>query len=197
MNGCGNLIIRFVFAAAVIFVSPSVSSADSVVSNSVARPSTWAVLLEKPGLPNLFRVTDSLYRGAQPAPEGITELKAMGIETVLNLRSLHTDDLGDTGLGYFSIPMNSWHSEEEDVVAFLKIVSDTNNLPIFVHCQHGSDRTGTMCAIYRVAVQGWSKEDALKEMREGGYGFHPVWQNLVNYFNALDIEKLKKEAGLK
>lgn len=40
--------------------------------------------------------------------------------------------------------------------------------------RHGSDRTGTMCALYRIAVQGWSKEDAIREMTAGGFGFHRI-----------------------
>jgi len=65
-----------------------------------------------------------------------------------------------------------------------------------VHCQQGADRTGLMCAIYRVAVCGWSKEQAAKEMTDGGFGFHAVWIGIVPFLNALDIEKLRKGAGL-
>ena len=48
--------------------------------------------------------------------------------------------------------MKPWHAEDEDVVAFLKIASNTNNLPVFVHCQRGADRTGMMCAMYRIVL---------------------------------------------
>ena len=68
--------------------------------------------------------------------------------------------------------------------------------PVLVHCLHGADRTGTMCALYRIAIQGWSKEDALKEMTEGGYNFHGVFENLLEYLNDLDIEQIKQRAGL-
>lgn len=193
--------MRWVFslciAFAVAFASPSVASAQPVAPAAVQRPPAWAVPLEKPDLPNLFRVTDDLYRGAQPAPEGIGELKAMGIKTVLNLRAFHTDDLGDTGLHYFSISMNTWHAEEEDAVAFLKIVTDTNNFPIFVHCLHGSDRTGTMFAVYRIAVQGWTKDEAIREMTQGGYGFHEVWENLIDFVQSLDVDAVRAKAGIK
>ena len=54
-----------------------------------------------------------------------------------------------------------------------------------------------MCAIYRIAVQGWSKGEALREMQEGGFGFHGVWQNLIEYLNGLDIERIKHKAGIK
>ena len=188
-----SLCLAFVVAV----VLPSAVSAQSAVPEAVQRPSSWAVPVEKPGLPNLFRVTDTLYRGAQPPVEGFSELKAMGIKTVLNLRSFHTDDLGSSGLRYFSIPENSWHPEEEDVVEFLKIVSDTNNLPLFVHCKHGADRTGTMCAVYRIAVQGWTKDEAIREMTEGGYGFHDVWENLIDFIQDLDVNAVRAKAGVK
>nr|HNI57084.1 protein-tyrosine-phosphatase [Elusimicrobiota bacterium] len=64
-----------------------------------------------------------------------------------------------------------------------------------VHCQHGSDRTGTMVAIYRIAVQGWSKESALDEMVNGGYGFHPLWKNLRRYIRNLDVAAVKAKAA--
>ena len=44
--------------------------------------------------------------------------------------------------------------------------------PFFVHCQHGSDRTGVCIAAYRIVVQGWTKQDAIREMTGGNYGFH-------------------------
>ena len=53
-----------------------------------------------------------------------------------------------------------------------------------------------MIAIYRMAVQGWKKEDAIKEMKEGDYGYHTIWTNLVRYLNALDVDAIKKKAGL-
>ena len=54
-----------------------------------------------------------------------------------------------------------------------------------------------MCALYRVTVQGWSKEDALKEMMQGGFGFHGIWGNLIQWINGLDIEGIKKKTGIR
>ena len=162
------------------------------------RNAAWAVPLQVPGLPNLHKVSDSLYRGAQPTAEGMRRLKAMGIRTVVNLRSFHSDrdEIGDTGLAYEHIYMKAWHPEDKEVVRFLQIVSDENRTPVFAHCQHGADRTGTMCSIYRIAVQGWTVEDAVTEMTQGGFGFHGVWQNLIAYIRDLDIDRIKRRAGL-
>lgn len=162
------------------------------------RPAAWAKLLNKPGLPNLHLVNDRIYRGAQPTAEGFQELAKLGIKTVINLRAFHTDvdELKGTGLSYEPIPMKTWHAEMEDVVKFLSIVTDTNKTPVFVHCQHGADRTGTMNAIYRIVVQGWTKEQAIREMTQGGYGFHEVWANLITFIKELDVDAIKRRAGI-
>jgi protein tyrosine phosphatase (PTP) superfamily phosphohydrolase (DUF442 family) len=178
-------------------------SAPTVPANSVprtvpARDPRWAVSLEKPGLPNLHKVSDDLYRGAQPSEDGIRELKKMGVRTIVNFRKLHSDrdEIGDVEIGYEHIGMNPWNPEEEDVVEFLKIVTDPARLPVFVHCQHGADRTGLMVAIYRVAVQDWAKEEASREMREGGFGFHEIWRGIPKFLRRLDVERMKREAGM-
>ena len=79
----------------------------------------------------------------------------------------------------------------EEIIRFLDIVTDETNLPVFVHCQHGADRTGTMSAVYRIFVQGWDKEDAIKEMTNGGFGFHSVWWSLVKYLKEMEVEKIR------
>ena len=165
----------------------------------VKRPDKWAKPMALAGVPNLHQISDQLYRSAQPTAAGMRNLKQKGIGTIVNLRSFHSDrdEIGKTGLGYEHIHMKAWHPEQEDVVRFLKIVTQPKRTPVLVHCQHGSDRTGAMCAIYRVVVQGWSKKDAIREMTEGGYGFHAVWQNLPKWIDDLDVKALRKAAGIK
>jgi protein tyrosine/serine phosphatase len=92
--------------------------------------------------------------------------------------------------------MTTFYPVTGDVVRFLKIVTDPNHTPVFVHCQHGADRTGTMCAVYRIAVQGWSKDEAIAEMTKGGFGHHAIYKNLVKFVRDLDIDEIKRAAGL-
>jgi len=174
------------------------SMAYAVETSQPNRPPHWAQPIQMKGVPNLHKVSDTLYRSAQPSAEGMRNLRAMGVETIVNLRSFHSDrhEIGDTGLAYEHIYMKAWHPEEEDAVRFLQIVANPRRDPVLVHCQHGADRTGTMCALYRVAVQGWSKEEAIEEMSQGEFGFHRLWDNLIQWINALDIERIKKRAGI-
>jgi len=162
------------------------------------RPDAWAAPLNRPGLPNLHKVGDNLYRGAQPTAEGFRELTRMGVKTVVDLRSLHSDRemIAGTPLAYEHISFKTWHAEDEDMVRFLQIVADKSKAPVFVHCRHGADRTGTACAVYRIVVQGWSKDEAIREMTQGGYGYHEAWGNLVTYIRKLDTEAIGRGAGI-
>jgi protein tyrosine/serine phosphatase len=179
-----------------IMVLLSIGFAGAGEIPSGKRPDQWAQPVSMNGVPNLHKVSETLYRSAQPTAEGMVNLKAYGIKTIINLRSFNSDrkEIGDTGLEYEHLYMKAWHPEVKEAVRFLKIISDSKRAPFLVHCQHGADRTGIMCAIYRVAVQGWTKAEALKELKEGGYGFHEIWKNLPPWFEKLDIEAIKKQA---
>ena len=193
----------------IILLSPQIYSKESdskksknLKSNaaiSKIRPEKWAQKIEISGLPNFHKVSDALYRGAQPDKKGMEELKKMGIKTIINLRTFHSDrdEIDTMNFNYIPISAQAWKTKEKVVLNFLKTVTDTENQPVFVHCQHGADRTGTMCAIYRIAVQNWTKEDAIEEMVNGGFGYHTVWKNLISYIKKVNIEKLQKKSGIK
>jgi len=189
------MMIRTITIAAV-FVLANLAIASEPAT---PRPVLWAQPYKIDGVPNLHKVSEDLYRSAQPTSIGMTNLKQMGIETVVNLRSFHSDqdEIGNTGLGYEHIYMKAWHPEKKEVVRFLQIVTNPKNTPVLIHCLHGADRTGTMCALYRIAVQGWTKEEAIREMTEGGFNFHAVFDNLPDWIQELDLESIKKDAGIK
>ena len=180
---------------AICTVSVSLHAGETPVN----RPSSWAEPVKVDGVQNLYRVSQDLYRSAQPTAQGIKNLDSMGIKTIVNLRSFHSDkdEIGELEIEYEHIYMKAWHPERKEVVRFLQIVTDPNQVPALVHCQHGADRTGTMCALYRIIVQGWTKEEAIKEMTEGGFGFHEIWQNLPNWINEIDVISIKEEVGIK
>ena len=163
-------------------------------TNPPVRPAKWARPLETPGIRNFYQVTTNLYRGAQPTAEGMKMLQKLGIRTVINLRAFHSDkdEVAGTGLKSVRFETKPWHAEEEDVVGFLKAVTDTNHLPVFVHCQRGADRTGLMCAMYRIVVCGWTKPEAIDEMKNGGFDFNPAWRDLVSFIEKADIADIKR-----
>jgi protein tyrosine/serine phosphatase len=158
----------------------------------------WAEPMQVQGLPNLYKVSDDLYRGALPTTEGLEELKKLGVHTVIDLRESDGNQarMAELGLTYEHIPMTALHVKDDHVVQFLRIAGAPDHAPMFVHCQRGADRTGLMCAVYRIAFQGWTKEQALAEMTEGGFRFNYGYQNVVNYIRDANIDQLKQQAGL-
>ncbi len=148
---------------------------------------------------NFHQVTPYLFRSAQPSPEQFTELAKVGIGSIVNLRFFHSDAgyVLPAQMNYFPIPCEAFHPETEDAVKFLQTVESKNNQPLLVHCEHGSDRTGTMVAIYRIVVQGKSLGEALHEMTNGPFGFHRVFFPFIwGWFKSVDFVDLKRRAGL-
>ena len=190
-----KIILLTVFIELILCLTVNSGNLKSNISGS--RNIKWAEKIETDtlNLPNFYKVSDVLYRGAQPTEKGINELKKLGIKTIINLRSFHSDSdkIAKNEINYIHLYVKTWHIEKKEIIKFLEIVSDTSMTPVFLHCQHGADRTGTMCAIYRIIKQNWTKSEAIDEMVNGGYGYHTIWKNLIRFINKLDIEDIRNK----
>ena len=131
-------------------------------------------------LPNFQRVNEALFRGGQPKPGGFELLSQMGIKTVVNLRDDDSRakeeefEVKQAGLKYFNVPLKRLGPpKDEKIETLLSIITDPENQPVFVHCAHGSDRTGVVIAAYRITFDGWTYEQAKAEAKR--YGLKP-WQ---------------------
>ena len=141
-----------------------------------------SVLAEKiriAGVPNAGRVDDQLYRGAQPHLQSLTQLKKMGITTIVDLRAedagmrdLERKEAGKLGIRFVSIPIGGWADPTNDEIAQFLSLFDGHS-KVFVHCHYGEDRAGVFVASYRMAVQKWTAEQALREMYY--FGFNGLW----------------------
>jgi protein tyrosine/serine phosphatase len=149
------------------------------------------------GVPNLHRLTPTLYRSEQPTAVGMKNLEKLGIRTVINLRAFNDDldELRGTSLRAVHVPVRTWHLETEDVVAVMRELRQPENGPFLIHCQHGADRTGLMSAMYRMLEQDWTADDALAELVDGGYGYHPMWRNIRRYVRSADVAALRSAIG--
>ncbi|MFJ1208206.1 dual specificity protein phosphatase family protein [Burkholderia pyrrocinia] len=163
-----------------------------------ARPIQWAQSIADARANNLHRITPKLYRSAQLSREDVPELQKLGIRKVISFRAFHADDgiLAGTQIKMQRIRINTWYIRDEDMVAALKALRTADqDGPVLIHCQHGADRTGLVSALYRMVYQGWTREQALDELQHGGYGFHPIWQNITNYLKHVDVERLRQEVN--
>ena len=148
------------------------------------------------GVPNLHRVNRRLYRSAQPKSVGFIGLaRNLGIRTVVNLRTLHSDEslAQESGLALVRVPIRTWDIRDDRVIeALSQIRRAVERGPILVHCNHGADRTGLILAVYRTLYDGWSKDAAVGEMLHGEFGFHAIWGNIPEFIENVQVDRLKQ-----
>jgi tyrosine-protein phosphatase SIW14 len=140
------------------------------------------------GVPNAGKVNEHLYRGAQPKPTAMLELKKLGITTVVDLRrednhTMETEraEAEAQGLHFVNIPVGGFSSPtNEQVVQFLSLFRDHPDQTVFVHCHYGEDRTGVFVASYRMTMERWPEQQAENEMKF--FGFNRRWQRDMKEF---------------
>jgi protein tyrosine/serine phosphatase len=138
-----------------------------------------------------------IYRSGQPKPYQLESLiREYDIRTVINTREPEVreslireeQEICDrTGARMVRIPMpgdgRGSYEQYDEVVALL---GDPTNLPVLVHCARGSYRSGAVIASYRVLVQGWSEDDAIREMAKyrAHTNGHVLIPYLIGYFRS-------------
>ena len=126
-------------------------------------------------LPNFYKVNEKLYRGGQPKAGGVRKLAEFGIKTIINLRGADETTRAEeaearaAGLTYFNIPMPGLSRPTHDQVArAMAVLNDELHWPVFIHCKRGSDRTGTIVALYRISNDEWTAGQAMTEAKRHG-----------------------------
>lgn len=170
--------------------------AAAVIPPLQAQPaSAPPVLIQVDGTKNCYKLSPELYRSGQPDDDGFKALEKLGIKSVLNLREYHSDkdEAEDTSLHLYRIRLAAGKVTAEELMQCLLVI-DKAPKPILVHCWHGSDRTGIVCAAYRIAVQGWSPEKAREELRDERFGHHKsYYSNLSELLKNTDWQAFKAE----
>jgi protein tyrosine phosphatase (PTP) superfamily phosphohydrolase (DUF442 family) len=164
--------------------------------------SAYGQKLRITGIPNAGRIKDLLYRGGQPKEQGLTQLKALGVTTIVDLRSEDAEKIAwerkraeSLGIRFVHIPVSGWSPPtNEQVIQFLSLFRDKPEQKLFVHCRFGDDRTGVFLAIYRMAIDKWPAEQALKEMYF--FGFNGFWHPSMKIFIREFPARLKSTPSL-
>lgn len=154
--------------------SPAVPDKKPQSPSTPSRTHVYGHRISLAGVPNAGEVTSTLYRGAQPTADGFRELKKMGVAIVVDLRltgrGKERQAVEANGMEYVSIPWHCYFPKDKVMARFLAVLRENQGKKIFVHCRYGDDRTGMMVAVYRMADEGWTPDEARKEMNV--FGFH-------------------------
>ena len=176
MHQIGRRLIRIPAAAllGLVVVASGISSAANSTLSTIK-------------IDNFGMINEHYYRGAQPSAADYPDLAALGVKTVIDLTRDGRDDekglVEAAGMKFVRIPLTTTDRPSDAAIAqFLALVNDPANQPVYVHCQGGRHRTGTMTAIYRMTQDGWSPARAYEEMKQyrfEGFPGHPVLKSFV------------------
>lgn len=123
-------------------------------------------------------VDSGIWRGPEPVTAADkAQLQSLGVKYTLDLetgsRFCDGSPLAETlwlniyGIRVLSHPLGAILPPTKSELSLAAGVMKSFG-PLYVHCKAGVDRTGMVCAWYRMHVQGWSYEDAIAEMAKLG-----------------------------
>jgi protein-tyrosine phosphatase len=129
-------------------------------------------------------VSGRLYRG--PRPVRLGDLVRAGVSFIIDLQSGVFEQFHNDPYEYekynpiFRITFlhlrlsDFWAPSEAQCERFLAFVASATS-KVYAHCWKGVDRTGFMCALYRIVIDGWTYRDAVKEMLDEGFHIWVYW----------------------
>jgi protein tyrosine/serine phosphatase len=149
------------------------------------------------GIPNFGKVNDRLYRGSEPNRTAIKNLQKLGVKTIIDLRSggevsaREAARAAAAGITYTNVPLNGLTRPTDAQVDHVLALIESSPGPVFVHCEHGCDRTGTIIACYRIRHDHWSLADA--QLEADDYGMSNLERGMRNYLAAFAASEAKNK----
>ncbi len=171
---------------------------------------------------NFSQVNDGVFRGARlTSVEAVQYLKSIGIKNIINLQggdlnsrfgkiipwaepgerpeviAAEKNAATNSGMGYLHAPLNSLEpitlDEDKAIDEVLEFMHNKNNQPLFLHCEHGADRTGLLVALYRVKYEKVDVETARKEwIRNGHNKLHQIFTGDLDVYYYEKVKEFKR-----
>ena len=125
-----------------------------------------------------------MYRSSWVDPDVMAELiDKHQIRTVVNLCepgetgehrwALERETVREAGARLLELPMPTTDDpQDENLRLHLAALSDSENYPMLVHCQHGVTRTSKFLAIYDIFIRGKSADESLDALPLFGRDAH-------------------------
>lgn len=134
------------------------------------------ILVADAAIPQFSQVTETIFRGGRPDQAGLEMVDQKQVKTVISIDddvaniNWEKGEVARLGMRFISSPMVVARPQTDaQINLILSKLQDPTLQPIFIHCQHGRDRTGLIIGLYRVLIQKWAPKDAYREMLANGY----------------------------
>jgi len=163
-----------------------------VFSRTVAALVSLILVIPLTVLPSLSREGQAsriLFWGHQPDQDKIRQLKAVGVKSLICLRTnpRHEDQrfAESIGMKWFHVKTGVIKKPSRaEMERFLSIVGKPENQPVYIFCVGGRDRTSFYLELYRMAFEGWNIEQVREELK--CHELRRKWPTFWFYDNVLD-----------
>lgn len=138
---------------------------------------------------NFHRVDSKVLRGAQPSATDLRALKDMGVTDIVCLRE--NDYLpeepgccANLGMAFHHVPLDPFVAPIRDSLNRVLAIIENTKGQVFIHCQYGCDRTGTVIAIYRI-TKGETNQAAFDDaVKHGLSSWETGMRELIKNYKA-------------
>ena len=142
----------------------------------------------------MIQFDDYLWRG--PRPKNLSLLADQGFKQIINLETgafrffhglEHEGKQADTaGMEEAIFPCSDiWYPNRVRTmrcVAFMLYMKQ-RKIKTYIHCLSGVDRTGFMCAVYRILAENWTYEKAYEEwVTLGRHWWYDWWKKELKFY---------------
>lgn len=125
-------------------------------------------------------VANNVFRGGQPVtPDDYYFLRNFATIIKLNHELLETESLfcKHYGIQFRHIPLSGWFRPTINQLNDIAWEISVSPKPLFIHCTHGSDRTGLAILNYRIGKMKMPFDAAYKELMDNGHSKWMFWWN--------------------
>lgn len=114
---------------------------------------------------NARQVVEGYWIGARPSADQIAELYAHDVRLILTTASMETDEfqllknrMDTLGIAHINIPFGGKFPKPSRFTSQLQSYTPKQ---IYIHCEHGGDRSGALLAYLLATKHNWSTQRAL------------------------------------
>jgi protein tyrosine/serine phosphatase len=162
-------------------------------------------LRESPQLYRFSYVDEHLLRGGQPSIAQLSDLKALGVSTIISLRKESSGitmaervEADRLGIKFLHFPFYGIFGASHAFLGrILEEMRNPANGMTYLHCQRGRDRSSLLVALHLVVDHAWEPERAWQEAVLD-YGYRPSfwYRRMKRDFDSMAAAHKKRLASV-